>query len=278
VSSPNLTVNFTSDYGLVDEFVGICHGVIHRIAPAVKVIDVTHGIQPGNINQAAALLRDTASTLPVGVNLAVVDPGVGSDRRAVAILARTGALFVGPDNGLFKPVSELLGGVQEAVELNTQLLMSSPSNTFHGRDIFAPAAARLANGQQLATLGSPLDPEQLVQLQLPKPIVTIGSVNAECLRTDQFGNAQLNATAKELNEAGLTENKPLTLIANGLKTTVKLVATFTDVEHNEPLLYIDSNGYLAVAVRGNSAERLLDISIGKTVQIATVKDSSSDKT
>jgi S-adenosylmethionine hydrolase len=147
-------VTFLSDFGTSDDFAGICHGVINLICPEARVIHITHGIQPQAIGQGARVLAGAIPYLPAGVHLAVVDPGVGSERRAIALRAADGRHFVGPDNGLLIPAAEVCGGVVEAVAITNPRVMLQPvSRTFHGRDIFSPAAARLAGGMPLAELG-----------------------------------------------------------------------------------------------------------------------------
>ncbi|MEV4390309.1 SAM-dependent chlorinase/fluorinase, partial [Micromonospora sp. NPDC049580] len=157
-------VSLTTDYGLTDGFVAACHGVIARIAPAARVIDVTHLVPPADVRRGAAVLAQTVPYLPVGVHVAVVDPGVGTARRGVA-LATPGGLLVGPDNGLLPDAAAALGGVTAAVELTEpRWLAARVSGTFHGRDVFAPVAARLALGAPLAEAGPAVDPDGLVRL------------------------------------------------------------------------------------------------------------------
>src|SRR2546430_4932278 len=163
-------VCFLTDFGLRDDFVGTCHGVIKTIAPSAEIIDVTHGIPPQAVLQGALVLAATLPYMPVGVHLAVVDPGVGSARRPLALRDQEGHVFVGPDNGLLMPAAEAGGGIVAAHELvNPEYALQPVSRTFHGRDLFAPAAAHLALGVPLAELGPPLDPEVLVRLRLPEP-------------------------------------------------------------------------------------------------------------
>ena len=148
-------ITFLSDFGLQDDFVGTCHGVIKRIAPDAKVIDITHGIEPQAVLQGALVLANTLPYMPEGVHLAVVDPGVGSDRRGLALRDTGGRLYVGPDNGLLVPAAEKLGGVDGRLGADERGYMLKPvSRTFHGRDVFSPAAAHLASGVDPAELGA----------------------------------------------------------------------------------------------------------------------------
>ena len=165
-----MVICFLTDFGLQDDFVGTCHGVIARIAPDARVIDVTHGIPPTQVLQGALVLSSTLPYMPVGIHLAVVDPGVGGARRPLVIADRDGRMFVGPDNGLLLPAAER-GGIVEVRELaNPDYALETISRTFHGRDLFAPAAAHLANGVPLTELGPPLHPDALVRLDLPRPV------------------------------------------------------------------------------------------------------------
>src|ERR687888_556666 len=186
-------VTFLSDYGLQDEFVGTCHGVIKRIAPDVQIIDLTHGIPPQDVLHGALVLAKALEYVPPGIHLAVVDPGVGTARRPLALEDGEGRLYVGPDNGLLVPAAEAGGGIVAAHELvNPAYALQPVSRTFHGRDLFAPAAAHVALGVPLEELGPPLDPEVLVRLGLPEPEFEAARVGARALYVDRFGNVQLN--------------------------------------------------------------------------------------
>src|SRR5581483_7427650 len=167
-------VTFLTDFGLQDDFVGTCHGVIKRIAPEASIIDITHGIRPG-----ALALANTLPYMPAGVHLAVVDPGVGGSRRPLALQDAEGRLYVGPDNGLLVPAADRFGGVVAAHELaNPEYSLQPVSRTFHGRDLFSPAAAHLALGLDVEKLGPPIDPEDLVRLELPEPEVGQARIRA----------------------------------------------------------------------------------------------------
>src|SRR5919201_2979857 len=186
-------VTFLSDFGLEDGFVGTCHGVIKRIAPEVQIIDLTHGIPPQGVLHGALVLAKALEYVPPGVHLAVVDPGVGTARRPLALEDGEGRLYVGPDNGLLVPAAEAGGGIAAAHELaNPRYALQPVSRTFHGRDLFAPAAAHLALGVPPAELGPPLDPEVLVRIDLPEPDVGPSRIRATVLGVDRFGNEQLN--------------------------------------------------------------------------------------
>ena len=169
---PAPPISFLSDYGLADEFVGVCHAVIATICPDAEVIDITHGIPRHDVRAGALVLRGAVPYLPAGPVLAVVDPEVGAERRAVAVRAGDGRLLVGPDNGLLSLAADVCGGVSEAVDIARSRFRLEPvSATFHGRDVFVPVGAQLAAGADLREAGEPLDPDELVALELPHPII-----------------------------------------------------------------------------------------------------------
>jgi hypothetical protein len=259
VSAP--VVTFLTDYGRDDEFVGVCHGVIARRCPQARVIDLSHGIPPQDVVAGALALARALPYTPAGVYLAVVDPGVGGARRAVALRAADGRLFVGPDNGLLWPAAQAAGGVAAAVDLaGSAHLLEPVSATFHGRDVFAPVAASLAAGTPLHAVGTPLDVASLETLEIPAPRHDGGALLATALAVDHFGNVALNATRADLPSAAtawLAGDRPATL-----------GRIFTDVAPGELLLYEDSSGTLALAVnRGSAAERL-GVEPGATVRLA----------
>src|SRR5579862_3815041 len=193
-----MVITFLTDFGLEDDFVGTCHGVMKRIAPAAEIIDITHGVRPGRILQGALVLANTLPYMPEGVHLAVVDPGVGGSRRALVLRDAEGRLYVGPDNGLLLPAADRFGGVAAAHELaNPAYALGPVSRTFHGRDLFSPAAAHLALGVPPAELGPPLDPDALVRLDVPRPEIGPSRIRATVLAVDRFGNVALNVLRDE---------------------------------------------------------------------------------
>ena len=251
-------VTFLSDFGLEDDFVGTCHGVIKRIAPDVEIIDITHGIRPQAVMQGALVLRNTLRYMPEGVHLAVVDPGVGGPRRPLALRDRDGRLYVGPDNGLLIPAAECAGGVEAAHELaNPAYALEPVSRTFHGRDLFAPAAAHVALGVALDDLGPPVDPDALVRLDLPEPALGADRIGAVVLIVDRYGNMQLNVTRRELEEAGIEPGTRVELEFQGERYYATVARAFADASPGDIILYEDSYRNIAVAInRGNAAEML----------------------
>ena len=258
-------VTFLSDYGLDDDFVGVCHGVIARIAPDVRVIDVTHGIARHDVRSGAIVLRRALEYLPCGVHLAVVDPGVGSQRRAVALrCASDGRLLVGPDNGLLMLAAQQLGGVTEAVDLDgSAFALDAVSASFHGRDLFAPVAARLAAGATLAQTGTPLDPAGLVALALPRAQVDDQALLAHVLLADGYGNVMLDAERADVEAADLAGGGAV--VVNGVRAAH--ATTFADVPAGGLLLYEDAYGALSLAINRGSALAALGLQVGDPVRI-----------
>ena len=256
-------ITFLTDFGLEDDFVGTCHGVIARIAPDVRVIDITHGIRPGRILQGALMLANTLAYMPEGIHLAVVDPGVGGIRRPLALRDASGRFYVGPDNGLLLPAAERFGGVAAAHELaNPQYALESVSRTFHGRDLFSPAAAHLALGIPLGELGPPIDTGELVRLDVPQPAHEDGGIRATVLGVDRFGNAALNLTRDELEEASIVPGTTVEVAAGGNKWFAVAARTFADAREGDLILYEDSYRNVAVAVSRGSAAQLLGLDEG----------------
>ena len=261
-----MVITFLSDFGLQDDFVGTCHGVMATIAPDARVIDVTHGVRPGHVLQGALVLANTVPYMPVGVHLAVVDPGVGSNRRPLALRDREGRLYVGPDNGLLLPAADRFGGVAEAHELaNAEYSVQPVSRTFHGRDLFAPAAAHLAGGVELEELGPPVDPDELVRLELPEPEVGHNRIRAVALVVDRFGNVALNLRREHVEQAELAPGTRVELTCRGEQFYAVFARTFGDAPRGSLILYDDSYGSLALAVSQGSAAQLLRVEEGDEI-------------
>jgi S-adenosyl-L-methionine hydrolase (adenosine-forming) len=255
------TITFLSDYGQADDFVGTCHGVMAGICPDARILDITHGIGRHDTRAGALVLRNTLPYFPAGVHLAVVDPEVGRDRRAVALrTAEDERLLVGPDNGLLSLAAERFGGVVEAADIGRSPWRLEPvSATFHGRDIFSPVAARLAAGGVLAEAGDPCDPDELVTLELPTPRRDGDALIAHALAVDRFGNAQLDVTHDDLAGSGLRLGRPCELEVGAQRFTAWYAVTFADVRPGDILVYEDAYRALAVAVNRGSAAALLGL-------------------
>jgi S-adenosylmethionine hydrolase len=254
---------FCTDYGLGDEFVGVCHGVMARSAPGVQVIDLTHAIARQDVLQGALVLGRAARYLPPdAVYVAVVDPGVGGERREIAVETGSGASLVGPDNGLLSMAWDALGGPVRAVEITSDAVRLRPvSRTFHGRDVFSPAGAHLAKGAPLEELGPAVEVDDLEVLELPGPMVAPGKVGARVVGVDGFGNVQVNVRLRELEHAGLGDR-----LTVGERSFPR-VAVFSDVPEEALAAIIDSQGYLAFVVNQGSAAALLQLRPGATVVI-----------
>jgi len=253
-----------TDWGIADEFVGVCHGVIARIAPDVHVIDLTHSIPRQDVMRGAVTIERATPYMPAdAVYLAVVDPGVGSTRREVAVRAASGAALVGPDNGLLSLAWVALGGAVEAVRIGARdVMMPDVSRTFHGRDVFAPAAAHVAAGKPLSEIGSAVEVESLENLEFPGPVIGPTSIDALVVAVDAFGNVQLNAHPDDLRSAGL-DRAVLTIAGR----QVPRAAFYGEVAEGELAVIVDSQGYLALVVNHGSAAEALGLAAGDTVTL-----------
>jgi S-adenosyl-L-methionine hydrolase (adenosine-forming) len=251
-------VTFLSDYGPGDEYAGVVIGVIARLCPEARVIDLGHGVPPQDVRTGARRLARALPFVPAGVHLAVVDPGVGGTRRALALrTAVEDRLLVGPDNGLLISAAERFGGVAEAVEISRSPWRLEPvSATFHGRDIFGPVAGRLAAGAAVADAGAPLDPAQLVRLPALAPRREGGAVIVHVVEIDGFGNVMLDGALADLPDTPALNGAP---IPKGRR--------FGDVEPGGLVLYEDSSGGLALAVNGASAAAALGVRTGDELRL-----------
>ena len=256
-------ITFLSDYGHLDEFVGVCHGVIARRCPAARVIDITHAIPTYDVRAGAIALADALPYMPAGVHLSVVDPQVGAagegSRRAVALRTRAeDRLLVGPDNGLLALAAGRFDGVAQAVEISASRERLQPvSHTFHGRDLFAPVAAALADGEPLAAVGAPLAATSLVGFELHAARVHGRVLIAHVLRVDHFGNLILDASSAQLEQSGARVGQSLALEVAGRPFAARFGSTFEDVPAGQLVLYEDAAHRCALAVNlGSAAERL----------------------
>jgi len=251
-------VTLLSDYGAEDDFAGVLHGVIRRVTPEAQIIDITHGVPRYDVRRGAIVLRNTLPYMPAGVHLAVVDPQVGTERRGVALRCQDGRILVGPDNGLLSLAWERCGGVEIAVDVTRSPHRLEPvSATFHGRDLFAPVAAQLAAGAEIADAGEPLEPDRLEVVRLPEPRLEDGVLVAHVLGVDQFGNVSLDAGHETLAGSGLTLGAALEIEAGDERFLATFAQTFADVHPGEVLVYEDAYRSLAVAInRGDAGATL----------------------
>jgi hypothetical protein len=253
---------FLSDFGYRNEWVGICHAVIDKIAPESHVIDLSHGVPPLDVRAGALLLADSLPLLRHdAVVLAVVDPSVGRDRD-IAVRTGDGRLLVGPDNGLLSPAWQEAEGVADAVSITKSSILLEPvSPSFHARDVLAPAAAHLATGAALEDLGDPVEPQTLAEVRIPEPEVEHGKIACEVLDLNRFGNVQLNVRSSHLASAGLDQAERVSVEAHSGATVVKRVSTYADLAGGEWGMIVDPRGWLSV-VRGNPANAAEALGVG----------------
>jgi hypothetical protein len=261
-------ITFLTDFGLQDDFVGTCHGVMARIAPDVRVIDVTHGIAPQSILQGALVLQFTTRYMPIGVHLAVVDPGVGGSRRAIAVRASGGRMFVGPDNGLLLLAADELG-IESAHELTDERYrLPDVSRTFHARDIFSPAAAHLAAGVAIDQLGPAIDPADLVRIAVPDPAVGKSQISATVVGVDRFGNVATNMRSAHVAGLGVARGDRVEVRLTVERYYAVIADTFADADPGELILYEDSYGLVTLAISNGNAARLTGVGLGDELRIA----------
>ncbi len=269
-------ISFLSDFGISDEFVGVVKSVIADIAPHARVIDLVHEIAPFDVRAGSLALARCIPYVPQGVVLAIVDPGVGSARRGVAISVAGGTgIFVGPDNGLLAAAIALAGGAEKAVVLNnSEYQLAAPGSTFAGRDIFAPAAAYLCNGVPLDELGDEIDSELLLPGIVPLPRELDGGLQGEVTWVDRYGNCQLNISSDEIVGWG----KQIRVVITNTSTSERVVRSLPVVDNFTQIaggiaLVVDSYGMLAICVdRGSAA---LELHLGPSDLVALLPDSPS---
>jgi S-adenosylmethionine hydrolase len=269
VSAPVVTL--LTDYGVGSEFPGICHGVIRRMCPDAAIVDITHSIARHDVRHGAIVLRNALPYMPKGVHVAVVDPQVGTERRAVALRCDDGRLMVGPDNGVLSLAAADAGGVVEMVDVSRSPHRLEPvSATFHGRDLFAPVGAALAAGAPLAEAGEPLDADHLQQLELPRPRQEGDVLVAHALLVDVYGNVTLDVRHDDLPDTGLAYGRPLEVSVGGRSRRATFTGTFADVAAGELLLYEDASRMLALAVNRGDASAMFALAPDSEVRLIPV--------
>ena len=261
------TISFLTDYGHTDEFVGVCKSVIRQLAPAAVVIDITHEIAAHDIRAGSLALVRSVQYLADGVVLAIVDPGVGTARKAIAVEVgeRGETVLIGPDNGLLAPAVAMLGGARRAAALtNEELHLAAPGPTFAGRDIFAPVAAHLCAGATFESLGSAIDPAGLVPGVLPLTRVEDDGVHGEVLWADRFGNAQLNIDPAEIDDLG----RVLSITFGAVARTAHRAETYADIKPGQIGLVVDSYGLVSVCLDRRSAAQELGLGSGVAIVLS----------
>ncbi|HEV7761687.1 MAG TPA: SAM-dependent chlorinase/fluorinase [Acidimicrobiales bacterium] len=267
------TISFLSDYGTSDEFVGVVKSVIRSIAPEATVVDITHDVSPYDVKGGSLTLARSVQYLCPGVVLAVVDPGVGTARKAIAIEVGEGESYlVGPDNGLLAPAVGLVGGATRAVELtNPEYQLPAPGATFAGRDVFGPAAAYLCAGVPLDELGPAVDPALLLPGVVPLPHEEDGNLAGQILWVDRYGNCQLNVDPEQIGDWGDKVQVRWAGSRPGVRTG-RRVTTFDELRTGEIGLVTDSYGLVSVALARASAADLLELTAGDEVVLVPMDD------
>ncbi len=268
------TLHFLSDYGLVDEFVAVTKSVVWSITPDVRIVDITHDVAPFDVRGAGYSLARAAGWLNPGVVMAVVDPGVATNRRAVAVEVGDGAsILVGPDNGLLAPAVAMVGGATAAVDItNSRFRIDAPGPTFDGRDLFAPVAAQLCAGTPLAEVGEPIEPSLLMPAVVPVTATEGDVVVAEVLWIDRYGNAQLNVDPDELTHGRYS------LQVESQRRGAARVESFSGLAAGEVGLIVDSYGMIAVVANKRSAAAELELSRGTEVRLHPAGEDSGVST
>jgi S-adenosylmethionine hydrolase len=264
VSKP---VVFVSDLGLRDEFVGVCHAVIARISPGSAVIDISHGIAPHDTQTGGLVLAESLRFAPAdAVGLAVIDPGVGTDRLAIAVETGSGRHLVGPDNGVLSLAWRADGGARRAVSIIAPEVVLQPvSSVFHGRDVFAPAAAHLAAGANLSALGPEVPASDLVEVRLAEPDVELGKISGEVLDVDRFGNIRLNVRPSHLAAAGLADAAALHIATLGQEADAPRISTYGGVGVGQYGVIVDAWEWIAIIRYEANAAADLGVQSGDVV-------------
>jgi S-adenosylmethionine hydrolase len=263
-------VSFLSDYGRTDEFVGVCHAVMLDVVPELRIVDVTHDIPAFDVRAGALALVRAVQYLPDGVVLAIIDPGVGTGRRCIAVEVEGGVL-VGPDNGLLAPAVAMLGGARRVVALENQSYqLPAPGPTFAGRDVMAPAAAHLSAGVPIGDLGPDVDPASLAPGLVPLPREDDdGTIVGEVLWVDRYGNCQLNVAPELLAARGVEPGGIVGVRVGEDERRARWVRTFGEAKPSELVILVDSYGMCALALDQRSAAAQLKLRAGHAVTIVT---------
>ena len=256
------SIVFLSDFGYRNEWVGICHAVMNRIAPESPIVDLSHGVPPLDVRGGAVLLADSLPYMRHdAVVLAVVDPSVGRDRD-IAVETGDGRLLVGPDNGLLAPAWRAAEGVSRAVSITSSRVLLEPvSPSFHARDVLAPAAAHLAAGLPLEELGEVLAADSPADLRIPDPGVEQGKIECEVIDLNRFGNVQLNVRESHLVAAGLDRLDRVSVETLAGAAVARRVATYADLSEGDWGLMLDPRGWLSV-IRGNPGNAAEGLGVG----------------
>jgi S-adenosylmethionine hydrolase len=265
-------VTFMSDYGLDDHLVGVCKGVVARIAPHVRIIDICHQVKPQDVLVGATMLAESIPYLPVpAVHLALVDPFRPTAPRGVAVICADGSVFVGPDNGLTSLAWPAACGVVEVRELtNPDLWAAKPAHTFRGRDVFAPVAAHIARGVPFAEVGTEIDPRSLEEIQAVPPHPHGDHVHGSIRMVDHFGNLALNVRRSDLEAAGIQIGDLVELRCSGKVMEVPFTLAFGDVQQGRTVVCEDAFRAITIAVNSGRADKVLRASPGDPIVLSRV--------
>jgi S-adenosyl-L-methionine hydrolase (adenosine-forming) len=268
-----MILTLLTDYGYADEFVGVCHAVARGILPAeTAIVDLSHGIARHDVRHGALTLRNALPYTPVGVHVAVVDPQVGTERRAIAVRCDDGRVLVGPDNGLLSLAWERAGGAVEAIDVSrSQHRLEPLSATFHGRDLFVPVGAHLAAGAELRDAGEPVAIEELAVLALPEPRLGAEAATAHALLVDGYGNVSLDLTHEHMMTLGLTLGARAEIACGDRSAVATVVQTFADVPAGELLVYEDAWRAVALAVNRGDAAAALGVTRDAELRLARAR-------
>ena len=265
------TIVFMTDFGIVDDSVAICKGVMYSITPDVRIVDLTHQVTPFSILDGARFLYGATAYYPAStVFVVVIDPGVGSTRKAIVVKSKRGQYFVLPDNGLMTLVQDR-DGLESAREIANPAWMigSAMSSTFHGRDIFSPAGAHLARGDDWTQVGPELNVAKLVRLDITPAKLDDRGLSAQVIATDgPFGNLVTNISGEDFLKLGYTRGQTVSLTIGATELKLPFVRTFSDVPLHTPLLYIDSRGHVGFAVNQGSFASIYRIKPPQPIFIA----------
>lgn len=268
------TIVFMTDFGVVDDSVALCKGVMYSILPDVRIVDLTHEVTPFAIADGARFLFGATPYFPAGtVFVVVIDPTVGSTRKAIVARSRRGQYFILPDNGLLTLV-EQRDGIEAVREITNTDWMSGTklSSTFHGRDIFSPVGAHVARGDDWTKVGAEVAVKDLVRLDMKAATVDDRGLHGTVIGTDgPFGNLVTNVSAEDFFKLGYERGQDVALRVGGREMTLKFVKTFSDVPVGQPLLYIDSRGRLAMAVNQNNFAATYGVKVPSEIDIARAK-------
>lgn len=262
-------ITFLSDFGLKDEWVGVCKGIILNIVPDVFIVDITHQIPPFNLKKAAICLLGALPFMPIGIHLAIVDPGVGTNRRPIIMKTGRGDFLVGPDNGIFLPVVDKLGGIEKVCLIKNEGFMNIPvSPTFNGRDIFAPAAAYLAKGVKLDKFGPEIKKAEIGLSPIPPIVLFSNRLGCEVIDIDRFGTVRLNCGFGDLSRANVMLGKTVKLKINKNELLIDFVKTFGDVKKDKPAMLIDSSGFVCLTLNQGNFSLKFNLKTGDKVDIS----------